>query len=458
MRTVPMTNIAELLSEDFASRLFSSKMRLIPNLDELYELELAFHESQILSDSEIIRNGAYFAQLDDAYTHHFLMCTGHSLKLPRHSSARLKSFFEKNIFRTGYATHGLFPYRGKFHPQMVKAIINIIGIKPGDTVLDPMVGSGTVSVESVLMGANTIGIDSSPFCRFMAQTKIDALTMSLQRSRKAAEDVGMVFNYFANRVGGAVRKPKASGGWKAEPAMTMMEESARYVASAEQDVVSETERSTAETYNFLLLAYLDSVGYSERSRRAGPKEQFGAILQRYLFVTEKIQAYLRRGSNSMGTARIVEADAREMPLEDASVDGIVFSPPYSFAIDYLRNDEFHLRALGADLGELRDRMVGVRGRGLADKFEKYKADMSRVLGECARVLKVGRVCCLVVGTNSNQLSKVLGVPPEDVEGLHEILAERAGEHGLKLVKEISRPITGIANTMRREYIVLLQRR
>ena len=386
------------------------------------------------------------------------MCSGESLKLPSHSSARLKSFFAKNIFRTGYATHGLFPYRGKFHPQMVKSIINIMGIKPGDTVLDPMVGSGTVSVESVLMGVNAIGIDSSPFCRFMAQTKVDTLTMSLERARNASGNQDMVFDYFANRVGGMGRKPKVGSSGKGPRAMSMMEEAARYVASVEPEVASEKERSTAETYNFLLLAYLDSVGYSERSRRADPKEQFGAILQRYLFVAEKIQAFLRTTSHRMGAATIIEADARSMPLEDESVDGIVFSPPYSFAIDYLKNDEFHLKALGADLAELRDRMIGLRGRGLADKFAQYKEDMSRVLGECARVLKMGCVCCIVVGTNSNQLSKVLGVPPEDVEGLHEILSERAGKHGLEPLKAISRPITGIANTMRREYIVLLQRR
>ncbi len=98
------------------------------------------------------------------------MCTDDSLKLPSHSSPRLKSFFAKNIFRTGYATHGLFPYRGKFHPQMIKALMNVMGLKPGDRVLDPMMGSGTVPVEAVLMGLDAIGIDVSPFCKFMAQT------------------------------------------------------------------------------------------------------------------------------------------------------------------------------------------------------------------------------------------------------------------------------------------------
>ena len=115
-----MKEIINTLSHDIESRLIPSKYELLPNLNELYELKLAFYESLILSPEELQKRGAYFARINNKYTRHFLMCTGSPIKLPDHSSARLKSFFEKNIFRTGYATHGLFPYRGKFHPQMIK--------------------------------------------------------------------------------------------------------------------------------------------------------------------------------------------------------------------------------------------------------------------------------------------------------------------------------------------------
>lgn len=104
--------------------MFSPDRELIPDIDDFYEVELAFFENQILDAPGLIRNAAYFARVGGEYTRHFLMCTGEPLRLPNHSSSRLKSFFEKNIFRTGYATHGLFPYRGKFHPQMVKGLLN----------------------------------------------------------------------------------------------------------------------------------------------------------------------------------------------------------------------------------------------------------------------------------------------------------------------------------------------
>ena len=457
MNGVTNLDLSELMATDYSSRLFPPERHIIPNLDEIYELELAFYENELLSDQEMVRNGAYFSKVGDYFTRHFQICTGDVLKLPAYSSSRLQSFFSKNIFRTGYATHGLFPYRGKFHPQMIKGIINVMGLKPGDSVLDPMAGSGTVPVEAVMMGMTAFGVDRSPFCRFMAQTKVDALTMPLERADGALANRSEVYDYFVSRIGTSNRRSRPRYLSTIAESMSVMEDSASYITSNPSVNVSSTTKDTAQTYNFLLLAYLDSVGYSERSRRATPIDQFAAILERYLFAANKIQNVLRTMKDPLGTATILQADARDLPFNDDSVDGIIFSPPYSFAIDYLENDSFHLRSFGVNIDELRNEMIGLRGRGLRQKFEHYKSDMNQVLSECARVLRQRRVCCIVVGTNSNQLSKILKVPPDEVKGLHEILAEQATEHGLVRIKTISRPITGISNTMRREHIVFLQK-
>lgn len=451
------SNVANALSRDLADQLFPPERQLVPNLDDVYELKLAFYENQLLTNEELIRNAAYFARIGDTYTHHFLMCAGESLRLPNHSSSRLKSFFQKNMFRTGYATHGLFPYRGKFHPQMIKGLMNIMGLKPGDIVLDPMMGSGTVLVEACLMGINSIGVDTSPFCRFMTQTKIDALTMSLSRAEKALSNYEDVFTYFQRQVGKSNRGNKTPITTESKRFISVMEPAAEYVTKMDKSQLTDKERETSDTYNFLLLAYLDSVGYSERSGKRSPLDQFKAILERYLFVAEKIQNVLAGVESDLAQATVLQGDARSLMLEDASVDGIIFSPPYSFAIDYLSNDSFHLNFLGVETDKLRECMIGLRGRKLHEKFELYLEDMDKVLSECARVLRLGRLCTIVIGTNNNQLGKVFGVSPEKVRGLHEIIADLSSNHGFELIKIMSRPITGISNTMRREYILMLRR-
>lgn len=426
-------------------------------MHELYEMELASAEASLLSDDGLLRNAGYFARVGDHWTRHFLICSGEPLRLPKHSSSQLRSFFKTNQFRTGYATHGLFPYRGKFHPQMIKGLLNAMGLRPGDTVLDPMMGSGTVLIEAKLMGINSVGLDASPFCRFMTQAKLDGLTIPLKPVKDACGVSKSVFEHFKKRAGQPAAGSKVRYLTAAVPSDDALRETAAPFAYDSAYGTLPDGCEVPPVYSFLLLAYLDSAGYSERSERKSPYDQFRAILDRYCFVAEKIQNVLAGFESEMADATALQGDARKLPLDDSSIDGILFSPPYSFAIDYLENDSFHLNLLGVDLEELRQGMVGLRGRALREKFDLYQQDMGMVMAECARVLRPGGFCTVVVGTNNNQLSRVFGVPPEEVTSLDELLVQWAGPCGLHQVRKLSRQIRGLSNTMRTEYIVILQR-
>src|SRR5579863_4569999 len=49
---------------------------------------------------------------------------------------------------TRYSAHGLHEYRGKFNPQVVRAIGNLLGLSDEAWVLDPFCGSGTTLLEA----------------------------------------------------------------------------------------------------------------------------------------------------------------------------------------------------------------------------------------------------------------------------------------------------------------------
>ncbi|MFP4532611.1 MAG: DNA methyltransferase [Desulfobacterales bacterium] len=445
-----------VLSKGMFHCLFPQNVVLTPQLNEVYELALAYYESRILTEEELVQNGAYFSRIGDEFTNHYLMCTGESVRLPHYSSSRLKSFFEKNQFRTGYATHGLFPYRGKFHPQMIKALINVMGLKPGDTVLDPMMGSGTVPIEASLMGIRSIGIDASPFCRFMTQVKYNSLTLPtppLDRAIERAQKLFEIFTDFTNESG--------------QPSQAAKDANWNFVLSAQQSLIAEqgnaliqiaslVECDIPEIYDFLFLAYLDSAGYAERSKKKSPLTLFQAILERYVFVVKKIQSVMYNFNLIPSAGMILEGDSRHMAIEDCSADGIIFSPPYSFAINYLENDAFHLNCIGADINQLKERMIGLRGKNVKEKYESYVEDMDKLLSECARVLKPSCFCTIIIGTNDNQLSKAFGIPKEKVKGLHKTIAELAANNGFKLIRTLARQISGISNTMRSEYILFFK--
>ena len=426
-------------------------------MNELYEMELAATEAALMSDEELVRNAGYFARVGNEWTRHFLICSGEPLRLPKHSSSQLRSFFQSNQFRTGYATHGLFPYRGKFHPQMIKGLLNAMGLRSGDTVVDPMMGSGTVLIEAKLMGIKSVGLDASPFCRFMVQAKLDGLTVPLKPLQAACQESKAVFEHFRKRAGQPSAGSKVRYYAPTEPLGEAFREGPGPFTYDGNFGALPNGCEAGAVYRFLLLAYLDSAGYSERSERKAPYDQFHAILERYCFVVEKIQNVLGGFESEMAEATALHGDARRMPLDSESVDGVLFSPPYSFAIDYLENDSFHLSYLGVGLDSLRKEMVGLRGSTMREKFDLYRRDMEQVMAECARVLRPGRVCTVVVGTNNNQLSKILGITPDSVTGIDELISDWAGGHGLHRVRKLHRQIRGMSNTMRTEYIVFLQK-
>ncbi|MEO0203236.1 MAG: DNA methyltransferase [candidate division WOR-3 bacterium] len=80
------------------------------------------------------------------------------------------------------------------------------------------------------------------------------------------------------------------------------------------------------------------------------------------------------------------------------------SPPYSIALDYVSNDAHALKALGYDLKELREKFIGVRGKG-EDRIELYNEDMKKSLKEMFRVLKPGKYLVMIIG-NATYKSKV----------------------------------------------------
>jgi hypothetical protein len=176
--------------------LFPPSHVLLPQVRQIYELDLAYGEYRCLSDDELIRRGAYFRSVNGADTYHFRICLNTPQQVNASARQDRKNFFAANVFAVGYATHGLFPYRGKFHPQMIKAIINIMGLKPGETVLDPMAGCGTTSIEASIMGINSIAVELSPFACLMTRAKVNVLEMDCSNFPRLLQHASDIYQRF----------------------------------------------------------------------------------------------------------------------------------------------------------------------------------------------------------------------------------------------------------------------
>ena len=162
-----------------------------------------------------------------------------------------------------------------------------------------------------------------------------------------------------------------------------------------------------------------------RTFKRAPSEPFGNFLSA---VNRVAKNCIDNRTRSPGPATSVhEGDARNLPLDEDSIDLVLTSPPYLNAIDYFRCSKFSLIWMGYSIGELRSRRsvsVGTEVGKEADNdheireiflelnlrpelekrqrkiLTRYIDDMRRVVGETARVLVHGGQAVYVIGENT----------------------------------------------------------
>lgn len=394
-------------------KLFDKNYQLIDGTDEIFELDLALWEYEVLTKKELVDRCAYFKLVEGKETVHFKTCNLQNLEeVHKNSSFRTKVFFLDGKYSTGYATHSLFPYRGKFHPQLIRALLNILDIKPGHIVLDPMAGSSTVAVEANLLGIDSISVDLSPFCELMGKVK----TFSLNLDIKILESIS------------------------ANPKKILEKLKKNRVPEYFKNNKDDKKRNY---YEIVLLVFLDTVGFAGRSNSSIDK-LFPRVLERYVSTIKYFQEAREKMDLKIGKSKIIQGSVLNLPVDDNSVDAIITSPPYSFAIDYLKNDQPQLEYLGHDLEVLRQEMIGLQGRGVENKLEIYFDKMNQALSEMKRVSKKGSPIAIIIGTNDIQTNGVR---------LETKVIELGEKQGLKFELNLKKPIRGLQNTMKEESIL-----
>jgi DNA modification methylase len=345
---------------------------------------------------------------------------------------------------SGYASHNFHSFPAKFPPQLPRKFIQSLTV-PGDTVLDPMVGSGTTVLEAFLLGRCGIGFDIDPLALLLTQTKVTSLDARQvaqigrkiveQAKRAVAENRDMLERELVTRWDSRTRD--FVDYWFAHETQIALlaliqeieqlpEERVRAFFELAFSAIIITKSGgvslafdLAHTRPHRAKIVVDQAGQaiigSERaaksSRRAkfltkklrSPLEEFERRVQQNVQglpagEVDRIQPYLD-GLFEPEAERIVPCvalgDVQSLPLEDNFIDLIVTSPPYaSNAIDYMRAHRFSLVWLGYpmdNLGKKRREYIG--GEAVADfVFEELPEHTAHVVVDIAdQDEKKGRV-------------------------------------------------------------------
>jgi len=390
---------------------------LLDNVQFIYELALAQLELQSLGAEFEITNGLREFRLLDANNEEELRRVLAYFKIVKGKYTDYFQIIQKNRTKSvnHYLTHWIYPYKGKFHPQMIRALLYIIGLKEGDTVLDPFIGSGTTAVEAQLLGINCIGIDVSPLCVLQSRVKTESMEVLSQIIEWKKEIVERIKPSLFNLGGGTL-----------------------------DDLIKLIPDEKVR--NFYLMVKL--VAISDNARRG--REFSISFFKNLELMISSVKDYadiVKELNLKLGNVDIRIGDSRALPLNDESIDGIVTSPPYSIALDYVVNDAHALKELGYNLSEIREEFIGVRGKGQA-RIDLYNEDMKKSLKEMHRVLKPRKYAVIVIGN-----ATYLGQEIKTVE----FIIDYAEKIGFRLVKNIDKIIFGLYNVMQKENILIFQK-
>ena len=369
----------------------------------------------------------------------------------KHGLAALRRLLRADLGFHGvdgrYSTHGWHPFPAKFPPQLPRFFIEALS-EPGETVLDPMLGSGTTLVEAQLLGRRAVGCDIDPLARMIAAAKLTPVDPihALGSGQQVLDEARL--DYECRQVDLAAqleRRFDAKTGkfvdyWFPKQQQLELQALSNRIASVTANSV---RRFLQVVLSSSIIAKSGGVSLARdlahtRPHRVLDKRPKSAFVE----FDRRLRSNAARipEGGTIGFPQVLGASADSTGLASESVDLIVTSPPYANnAIDYMRAHKFSLVWLGwkiEDLAGLRRRYLGhdamgpnrypelpgqcettlsrlarVDGRKAA-VLRRYFGEMADVLREMRRVLRSGRATVIVVGT-----SMLRGIDVETPKGL-----------------------------------------
>lgn len=323
--------------------------------------------------------------------------------------------------------HRLHPYLGKFIPQLVEVFLKKC-FKPGDIILDPLVGSGTTLVETNILGMPSIGIELSRFNCLISKVKIKKYDMSLLEFEiKDILDRVKAFSqqYVANQQSFFERFQTLETDseylktWLSERALQEILYYRSLIPNYKNQDILKIILSRA-TRSARLIPHYDLARPKKpirtqywcikHKRVCEPIGEALKFINRYSYDTiKRIKEFDQLRTDA--DIKIIQGDAKEVNLADygvkkGEIDGIFTSPPYVGMIDYHDQHKYAYELFNFPNHETKEIGSMSAGRSQAAK-EEYQRAITAVFKNIASYLKEGAQILIVVNDRDKLYPKIV---------------------------------------------------
>lgn len=353
-------------------------------------------------------------------------------------SAQLAHLLDQDLTFTGgdrpHPLHAIHAFAAKFPAQLPRHFIEGLS-EPGETVLDPMAGSGSTLLEGCLTGRKVVGVDLDPLAARQCRAKTTWVEPRVveETGRRVLEDA-------KRRV--ELDHPLEAFRSELDDATNafldywFLPETQLELAALVLSIQEEPSQSLRNLMEVLFSATIvtKSGGVSRardlahsRPHRVADKQPRSPFRMFENQVRQAARAFAETPAMCGADSAFIAADSRRLPLADNSVDLIVTSPPYANALDYMRAHKFSLVWLGqrvGNLGSLRGKYIGAERQSAQEAeplpddaqsaianlseldrpksrvLSRYLLEMRQAIVEMHRVIRPGRAVVIVVGPST----------------------------------------------------------
>jgi hypothetical protein len=329
----------------------------------------------------------------------------------------------------------IHPFPARMAPSIVGKVLESLGSRPM-RVLDSMAGSGTTLVAARLLGHEAIGFDSDPMAvllgrAWLADTDSRAIGAAAVLVLAAARKTFKALRVRDAYPNGADKETRQYVRYWFDPlARRQLTALANNIASVEP---ARTRDTLWCAFSRMIIVKQAGVSLAADAAHSRPHRVYDRAPVRPFELFERSVAQICKNhafndgkTRPLGSVRL--GDARALRVADQTIDVAVTSPPYLNAIDYLRGHRLALVWMGHSMASLRkirsvnvgtERTCAVTGlprhieaaidasgvpkkvnRWVRGMLARYIADMDRVIGEFARVLKPTGHLVLVLGDST----------------------------------------------------------